>query len=74
MKFIQKELSLILKRLKKLDLYKVILIGSFAYGHPDKDSDVDLIVVTNDEYFPKNVMVNMWLTITEVSQKGVYFI
>ncbi|HLC15020.1 MAG TPA: nucleotidyltransferase domain-containing protein [Thermodesulfovibrionia bacterium] len=66
MKVVQKELSLILERLKKLDLYKVILIGSFAYGHPDKDSDVDLIVVTNDEYFPKNYQEksNLYLKIS----------
>jgi predicted nucleotidyltransferase len=45
----RKELFLIIEKLKKLNLYKVILFGSFAYGQPNKDSDVDLIVVTNDE-------------------------
>lgn len=49
-----KEHILILEKLKKINLYKVILFGSFAYGKPDKDSDIDLIVVTNDEYFPKD--------------------
>ena len=28
---------------------KVILFGSFAYGHPTEDSDVDLLVVLNRE-------------------------
>jgi len=51
---VRKEPLLILERLKQLNLYKVILFGSFAYGQPDKDSDVDLIVITDDEYFPKN--------------------
>jgi|APCry1669188970_1035186.scaffolds.fasta_scaffold03908_3 predicted nucleotidyltransferase len=50
----RKELHLILENLQNLNLYKVILFGSFAYGKPDKDSDVDLIVVTKDEYFPKS--------------------
>lgn len=47
-----KELTLILDRLKKLNPYKVILFGSLAYGQPGQDSDVDLIVVTNEEFFP----------------------
>ncbi len=51
---VRKEPLLILERLKQLNLYKVILFGSFAYGQPDKDGDVDLIVITDDEYFPKN--------------------
>lgn len=50
----RKELHLILEKLQSLNLYKVILFGSFAYGKPDKDSDFDLIVVTKDEYFPKS--------------------
>jgi predicted nucleotidyltransferase len=54
MKETSKELTLILERLKKLNPYKVILFGSFAYGRPDRNSDVDLIVVTNEEYFPAN--------------------
>lgn len=52
MKTTSKELTLILDRLKKLNPYKVILLGSHAYGHPDRDSDFDLIVVTNEEFFP----------------------
>jgi uncharacterized protein len=54
MNHFRKELHLILENLQNLNLYKVILFGSFAYGKPDKDSDFDLIVVTNDEYFPKS--------------------
>ena len=42
------------KSLSELDLYLVILFGSYAYGTPDKDSDIDLLVVTNDEFTPKN--------------------
>ena len=52
MKTTPKELTLILERLKTLNPYKVILFGSLAYGRPDRDSDVDLIVVTNEEFFP----------------------
>ena len=47
---IQKE---ILVALKPLNLDKVILFGSYAYGTPSHDSDIDLYVVTNDEYIPQ---------------------
>ena len=40
-------------------LYKVILFGSFADGTVKTDSDIDLIVVTDDDYMPKNYKENM---------------
>jgi uncharacterized protein len=40
-------------QLKELNPYLVLLFGSFAYGTPNKDSDIDLLVVTNDEYTPQ---------------------
>ncbi len=30
------------KLLAEYDPLKVILFGSYAYGHPDRDSDIDL--------------------------------
>jgi predicted nucleotidyltransferase len=42
------------KRLEPLNLEKVILFGSYAYGNPNKDSDIDLYVVTKDEFLPKS--------------------
>jgi len=50
-KEITKEL---IENLKKIDPYKVILFGSYAYGKPHKDSDIDLLVVTNDQFIPNN--------------------
>jgi len=44
----------IVQRLKPLNPTKVILFGSYAYGTPTKDSDIDLYVVTNDDFMPKN--------------------
>jgi len=49
----------ILCRLKTVNLHKVILFGSFAWGEPHRDSDIDLIVVTDDHYLPKNYEENM---------------
>ncbi len=42
-----------------LKLYKVILFGSFAAGKAKKDSDIDLIVVTDDDFMPRNYEENM---------------
>mgnify|MGYP000904258081 CR=1 FL=1 len=44
----------IVKRLKPLNPYKVILFGSYAYGTPSEDSDIDLYVVTNDDFIPQS--------------------
>ena len=49
----------ILQRLKPLDLDQVILFGSYAYGNPNEDSDIDLYVVTKDEYTPQSFKENM---------------
>ena len=42
-----------------LKLYKVILFGSSAAGKAKKDSDIDLIVVTDDDFMPRNYEENM---------------
>lgn len=44
----------IIERLKPLKPYKVILFGSHAYGEEGEDSDIDLMVVTNDDFMPQN--------------------
>ncbi|MBV5321551.1 MAG: nucleotidyltransferase domain-containing protein [Sulfuricurvum sp.] len=35
----------IIERLKPLDPDKIILFGSYAYGTPDEESDIDLFLV-----------------------------
>lgn len=47
-------LPLIVTRLKNLGIHKIILFGSLTSGEVHMDSDIDLIVVTNDEYLPKS--------------------
>lgn len=50
----------ILAQLKeRLKLYRVILFGSHVGGSPDVDSDVDLLVVTDDDFTPANFDENM---------------
>jgi len=44
-----KKIEEFIKRLKKkFRIYKVILFGSRAYGEPLKNSDYDLIIVSDD--------------------------
>ena len=42
------------ERLSELDPYLVILFGSHADGTSHENSDIDLLVVTNDEFTPKD--------------------
>ena len=44
--------DLILEKLRPLNPEKVILFGSYVYGNPTEDSDIDIYVVTNDDYMP----------------------
>jgi len=49
----QKELNKIVKQIKeKYKPEKIILFGSFAWGKPEKSSDVDLLVVKNTKKDP----------------------
>ena len=56
---IEKLKPLIVERLKPLNPDKIILFGSYAYGTPNEDSDIDLYIVTNDDFIPKNYDENM---------------
>lgn len=49
----------IVEKLKPLSPNKIILFGSFANGNSKKDSDVDLMVVTSDNYIPGNYNEHM---------------
>ncbi len=61
--------------LKTVDPYKIILFGSHVYGVPDENSDVDLLVVTDDDFLPRNfaeknaIYLRVADTITEIEKK-----
>lgn len=42
----------IISNLRVVDPEKVILFGSYAYGNPTKDSDIDLYIVTKNQTIP----------------------
>ena len=47
-------IPLIIKNLKHTKPEKIILFGSYAYGNPSEDSDLDILVVTGDNFIPKS--------------------
>ena len=44
----------IVERIGPLSPDKIILFGSYAKGTPNEDSDIDLYVVTNDNFIPQS--------------------
>ncbi len=40
--------------LSKYNPYLILLFGSYAYGVPNEDSDIDIMVVTQHNFIPKN--------------------
>lgn len=44
----------IISNLRVVDPEKVILFGSYAYGNPAKDSDMDLYIVTKNQTIPSS--------------------
>lgn len=38
----------IIRKLKPLNPYQIILFGSYAYGTPSKDSDLDICIIQKD--------------------------
>lgn len=56
----KKELiSLIRDCLKQLDVNKAILFGSYSTNTQNEFSDIDLLVVTNDDYIPDSFSKKM---------------
>jgi predicted nucleotidyltransferase len=52
----------IVERLKPLNPDKVILFGSYAYGTPNEDSDIDLFLVNNtinDTRYEAKALMNL---------------
>ena len=47
-----KVIALVRDALIPLHVKKIILFGSYAKGTPHQDSDIDLFVVTDDDFIP----------------------
>ncbi|MDR1385750.1 MAG: nucleotidyltransferase domain-containing protein [Planctomycetaceae bacterium] len=61
--------------LKPSDPYKIILFGSYAYGRPNEDSDIDLMVILDDNHVAKtyeerlNKKVSIRKLVLEINRK-----
>lgn len=49
----------IIENLCTIEPVKVILFGSYAYGTPNPDSDIDLYIVTKENFIPVNFEENL---------------
>jgi len=47
-------LPVLLEKLKATGPEKIILFGSYANGEPGVDSDLDILVVTGDDFIPSS--------------------
>lgn len=47
-------IPLIIEQLKQTKPEKIILFGSYAYGEPTENSDLDILVVTGDNIIPSS--------------------
>ena len=51
---IEKIKNEVVDRLKQINPELIILFGSYAYGSPNENSDLDFYLVTKDEFIPDN--------------------
>ncbi len=49
----------IIENLLIIDPARVILFGSYAYGSPNQDSDIDLYIVTKEDFVPATYEENL---------------
>ena len=47
-------LPVLIQKLKTTKPEKIILFGSYEYGKPALDSDLDILVVTDDDFIPSS--------------------
>ncbi|MCF8352739.1 MAG: nucleotidyltransferase domain-containing protein [Bacteroidales bacterium] len=68
-------IPLIVEKLKTTQPEKIILFGSYAYGEPSDDSDLDILVVTGDDVIPSNfsekslIYLKISRTISEIKKE-----
>lgn len=65
-----KYISLIVDELKNISPEKIILFGSYAYGQPDDESDIDLLIIKDIEPTEiRNVRLNIKLKLWDLVKK-----
>jgi len=60
----------IVERVKLEQPEKIILFGSYAYGNPDKESDIDLFIIKNlDSKELRDFRINLKLKLWDLIKK-----
>lgn len=64
----------IIEKLEVMKPHKAILFGSYAWGNPGPSSDIDLLIVTKDDFIPasfheKNLIYCKWAKVFEEIEK-----
>lgn len=68
-------IPLIVEKIKLTHPEKIILFGSYAYGEPAEESDLDILVVTSDQMIPANfsekskIYLSVSRTISDIKKK-----
>jgi len=68
----QQYIPLIVEELKKAEPQKIILFGSYAYGIPNEDSDLDILVIKDIEAekvrdFRIDLKMKLWGIVQELN-------
>ena len=67
---IQKNIQIITKKIiKEYKPNKVILFGSYAYGYPTDDSDIDLLIIKNTNERPIDRRVSIRRIVSDSSRR-----
>lgn len=68
-------IPLLLEKLVEAQPEKIILFGSYAYGQPSENSDIDILVVTDDETIPSSftekskIYLRISMTISDIKKE-----
>lgn len=69
---IAKELDTIIDAItEKTQVKKIILFGSFAYGKPNPNSDIDLCVITNDKRRKIEIIREIYASIYDTMNRSI---
>ena len=63
-------IDLLVKALRQSDPYRIILFGSYAKGTATEDSDIDMVVILNNDNVAKTYEEKIKKTVCQQACKG----
>jgi len=54
------------------EIQKIYLFGSYAYGKPNKDSDIDICVVINDRASKRDCLIDIYYALKKIGMNPNY--